>query len=836
MPKLARITIILFACLLAAVAVRFSAAQKNASIPFSADGSHGKPSFPHFGDSDAKNKPDADDIRGRIEASRALQGPVTEEVKLNAIKELQRQQRLYSQQLSGANPPAGIPSWISLGPTEARYETNDVTLKVSDSGRIRTILPHPTDPDTMYVLTSGGGLWKTTTFTHKNPHWDAKTDALISTSGGSAAFGRNPNTLYLGIGDPFDGVGLITGVMVKSTDGGNSWGPFINLPGAINVRDVKVDTSGPNDIILVATDVGLFRSTNSGATFSQVGGESGQAFENKNLWSLVRTSAGWLANAQEDDGAGNFSGPGSLFFSTDMGATWSPIPNAGNGYNNAGRTTLAVASAGESVVYAIAGDVTGFTQQDLFKSTNGGLNWVALNITSKTPTNPDACFQPDMNILNSQAWYNQLLLVDPQDASRSTVYLGGQYATAKTVDGGNTWALLSVWLPFHSLDPTCSNLPYVHADCHAAAFTTLGGRHAVLFGTDGGLFVSIDGGSTWSDDKNDGIVSMLFNSVVSSTKNPQDMIGGTQDDGTRARLGGSSVFNQVVGGDGEGVGWSQANNKFTLASVYGSDIFRIEGFQPNTKGNWTEAVDGIGGLDFYPFYTDIETPKAAADPTGLQFFTVTGWRVYKTSDGAGSWQVIGEAGFNGLSPKMADDGSFQQVFQLNEHGIGISPLDTNHIAVSEIFGLLAITTNGGSTWVERNLKTLVPGYGGINSSPAWANNSTLYESSGSLSPNALRLLKSTNGGATWSAASHGLPDVPINRILADPRDASGKTVYSATYIGVYRTTDGGANWSLFGAGLPQVQVTDLYMPPDGSFLRAATYGRGLWEIDPRKAR
>src|SRR5215510_3821285 len=71
-------------------------------------------------------------------------------------------------------------------------------------GRVRTILPHPTDPDTLYLLTSGGGLWKTTTFTHTNPHWEAKTDALISTSGGSVAFGRNPETLYLGIGDPFD--------------------------------------------------------------------------------------------------------------------------------------------------------------------------------------------------------------------------------------------------------------------------------------------------------------------------------------------------------------------------------------------------------------------------------------------------------------------------------------------------------------------------------------------------------------------------------------------------------------------------------------------------------
>jgi hypothetical protein len=106
--------------------------------------------------------------------------------------------------------------------------------------------------------------------------------------------------------------------------------------------------------------------------------------------------------------------------------------------------------------------------------------------------------------------------------------------------------------------PGSANLPYVHADCHAAAFSSLGGQNTIFFGTDGGLSISQDGGNTFSDDKNNGIVALLANSVVSSTKNSQLVLTGAQDEGTRARLGSSSVFNQVVGGDGEGVGWSQA--------------------------------------------------------------------------------------------------------------------------------------------------------------------------------------------------------------------------------------------------------------------------------------
>ena len=829
MSKFIGVILISIVSLLLMVGLRFSAAQSHDPAPILDDGFYGSPT--ELSDEDSGDKPESDEVRLRMQANRALIGDLTDEMKLNAIRELQKQEQLYPQLMPGAQEPQGVPIWTPLGPTQAKYQTNGVTLKVSDSGRIRTILPHPTDADTLYVLTSGGGLWKTTTFTHTNPRWEAKTDALISTTGGSVAFGRNPETLYLGIGDPFDVRGLIAGVMVKSTDGGNSWSPFVNLPGAGSVRDVKVDTSGPNDIVLVATDAGLFRSADSGATYSSIAGGVGQAFRGREVWSLVRTSAGWLANAEDVSGRVAY-GLGRLFLSTDQGATWNAIPNGGNGYNNAGRTTLAVASAGEAVVYAFAADIPGFMQRDLFKSTDGGLNWTSLNITGKAPTNPDVCFQPDMNLMGQQGGYNQMILVDPLDASRNTVYLGGQLATAKTLDGGNTWTLLSLWLPFHSFDSVCSSLPYVHADCHSAAFSTLGGQNTVFFGTDGGLFISQNGGLTWSDNKNDGIVSMLFNSVVSSTKNPQNLIGGLQDCGTRARLGSSSIYNQVVGGDGEGVGWSQANNAVTLTSVPFFHFYRTESLLPNTTRNWSLAITGIGGPDYYPFFPDIASPTAIADPTGLQFFTHTGWRVYKTENGAASWSVIGEAGISpGLRPKQAG-GIDRPIFRDDHHTMGISPVDTNHLAVSEPSGLLAITADGGVTWTERNLISLVGGYRGFNSSPAWANNTTLYMSSDYPSSNAIHLVKSTNGGATWSAAQNGLPALPINRIIVDPRDASGNTVYAATWIGVYRTTNGGANWSLFGAGLPQVEAADLYMPLDGSFLRVATYGRGVWEIKP----
>jgi photosystem II stability/assembly factor-like uncharacterized protein len=142
-----------------------------------------------------------------------------------------------------------------------------------------------------------------------------------------------------------------------------------------------------------------------------------------------------------------------------------------------------------------------------------------------------------------------------------------------------------------------------------------------------------------------------------------------------------------------------------------------------------------------------------------------------------------------------------------------------------------ITADGGATWKQRN--TLVPGHLGYNSSVAWANNSVLYVASENPFGQSVYVVKSTDGGATWAAASNGLPNVPIQKLLAAPNDLSGNTVYAATWLGVYRTTNGGISWSQFGAGLPTVEVSDLYMPADGSFLRASTYGRGVWDLSLR---
>lgn len=713
--------------------------------------------------------------------------------------------------LPGGNAPAGVPVWSSIGPARNNWWNNGFHRTSTNAGRVRNVLQDPTRPDRVYVLSSGGGLWRTDNFSNNKPNWTPLSDSAYSTTGGSVAFGASTDVIYLGIGDPFDATTSVSGVMLKSTDAGKTWSPFADLPGAIIVTDVKVDTSSSVDTVFVGTDTGLYRSTNAGATYVQT---VSAALDGRGVWSIQRSSRGWLAATQGGcAGALGFcGGTGGIALSTDGGNTWSAVADL----PVAGRITLAVAAPGDSTVYAIAGNADGSAQLDLFKSVDGGLTWTALGITGKSPVNPNAD-QPTMDILSGQAWYNQLLLVDPRDPARNTVFLGGQLASAVTRDGGASWTLISSWLGEFGL-------PFVHADLHTAAFISLGGAPAIVFGSDGGIFVSANDGKSFDDGKNDGLVTELLYAATAAGANPSFILTGAQDNGTLLRIPYQTTWNGVIGGDGFGTGWSQANNAASIGSLFNSRIRYSTNNPPIARNNWLPSHGILVNPDFYYFFTPVLTPTATADPTGLTFFTKTGLRVYRSQDGAATWQAIGLSRFGGFFPN--GNPGLTCLFNSNMMNMSVAPANLNLLAVGCNAGVVAITTNGGATWVQRSIRTLLPFYAGI-SSMAWADGSTLYV--GSITPGR-PIVKSMNFGLTWTVASAGLPRIEVNKLLADWRDTTGNTVYAGTALGVYRTTNGGASWSRFGANMPLVNVKDLHLSADGKLLRAATYGRGVWEL------
>ncbi len=766
-----------------------------------------------------------DEAWGRLEWFRErMGGDLGADFTLHLLREAEKERIKYPSLFraqGGPELPAALngTTWVNLGPTTSAFTQNGITLTKVDSGRLRVILPDTADTtgNTVYVLASGGGLWKTTNFLNANPTWTALTDFIGSNLSGSAAFGRSTSTLFVGAGDPFDlGVG---GFMVKSTNGGNSWSAPSQLGTASKIYDIQVDTSQASDIVLVGTNTGLFRSTDAGGTYAPVASIPAAL----KVWSMVKTTAGWLA-AAESSGA---TAAGTLYLSTDQGATWTPVSP---GIAGAGRITLGLGAPGDAVVYAFAANTGDAAQLDLFRSSNGGTTWTALGITAKAPTNPNGDTAV-CDIMDGQPWYNHMILVDPSDPSRNTVYLGGQLSSAKSTDGGNTWTLISNWLPGGNTGT--STLPYIHADFHCAAFSNLGGTARLYFGTDGGLFTSTNGGSTWDDTKNKGLVNHLIYALAANPGVPGSALIGLQDNGTRIRSGLTSTFNQVRGGDGFGVGWAQDVTGPTAVSMssYVYNAIRRSTTSPVVdQANWSSFTSGLTApLDTnnYYFVTPLVTPPAGADPTGQAFFTYSkNGKLYQSN--ATGWTTIGTAGSGGITAGRIVRGV--------SHGIGVSPTDLQHIAAAGSSGYLLLSANGGSTWNEIFLGAapatpgLVAGWQGFNANVAWANNQVLYACSEASTAGAVRVARSANGGATWTAAATGLPDVPVTKLAVDPGDGTGNTVYAATWLGVYRTTNGGSSWSVFGAGLPQGRATDIWVAPDSSSIRVATWGRGVWEM------
>ena len=758
---------------------------------------------------------DKDDPTSRLEWQRQAWGVVTPTFRSNAIVE--------GNEHTAKKNSAG-PKWVSLGPTGADYEQNgSFTGHVRDSGRARTVLPHPTNAGTVYFLTSGGGLWRTDDWTSSETTWRVLTDDLPTTGGGSVAFGRNPNTLYLGLGDPFDQI-LVGGAMTRSKNGGNTWDPIIELGSAVSVRDVKVDTSTNRDIVLVATDRGLYRSADEGDSYSAVA-----TFAGMSVWSIERSSAGWLASAQPCPAINVGLRCGlatTLYLSTDRGASWSPITNAGNVFSGNGRTTLGVGVPGDSVVYAYASNVTDAAMKDVYRSADGGQTWVANNVNAtKVPTNPVAGMT-NMNICHGQCWYNQMVLVDPRDPGRNTVWIGGDLASARTTNGGTTWTVETWWL--YSQFPA---LRYAHADHHAAA-VKMTGTPTIILGNDGGMNVSEDDGATFSSDKNNGLVSHLYYTVAGNPEFSNLVIGGTQDNGTRLRTDNGTIHNQVIGGDGMGAGYSQENTNTVIGSSQGSGMrTNLSNNPPDVFQNWVAATAGLSDVGF-GFFTAVVPAPPGLDPTGRVFFHFSNARVWRSNNGGLSWILIGSAvgvPSPGLPPARR--------FRSSPYNLGVSPTSLQRIAVGAAGGFLDITTNGGATWTDIDLIAAVPGYEGFVTNVSWQDNQNLWVTAVAQTPGAVRVIKGSiaNPGdpwstATWTAMQNGLPDLPVTRVYFDPRDLSRATIYAATHVGIYRTTDGGANWEPYGNGLPTVRVNDIYMPPDGGFIRIATYGRGIWEL------
>ena len=435
-------------------------------------------------------------------------------------------------------------AWTNVGPYRSNWIQNGLRVNESDTGRVRNFLVHPTNADIVYVLKSSGGLWKTTNFSHPRPNWRPMSDNVLSTSGGSVAFGKNPETLYLGTGDPFDpGVG---GFIYKSTDGGETGRAGIKLGASTIIPDVKVDTSGAQDVVLVGTNAGLFRSTNGGATYVAViggGVHLEPPADQRRLACRASASAPMRCSCVA---ANQLRRRGRL-------------TSTAGGVAPAGRITLAVGAPATAVVYAFAATANSAAQKDLYRSIDGGLTFAAAR-----PADEDAG-EPERRSAE-HGHHARPGVLQPHGARRS----GGCRAQHRL--HRRSAQLGEVHRRRHDLAPRVELARAVRVAVRARRSSRRGASRpsrasrSCCSAVTAACSPATTAAATFSSQKNDGMSSYLIYAMTGNPKHRDDVLIGLQDNGTRWRVGPTGTYNQVFGGDGFGVGWSQAEDEISLAS------------------------------------------------------------------------------------------------------------------------------------------------------------------------------------------------------------------------------------------------------------------------------
>jgi hypothetical protein len=193
--------------------------------------------------------------------------------------------------------------------------------------------------------------------------------------------------------------------------------------------------------------------------------------------------------------------------------------------------------------------------------------------------------------------------------------------------------------------------------------------------------------------------------------------------------------------------------------------------------------------------------------------------------GACDWKIVYDNGSGNSTTAIAVNGSVTYAAWCGP--MGCNPRVSSATGAGFRRGM---ATNYGGTWHALDTSSLPNRY--VYSLTVDPNDAaTVYAVFGGFSRRWIpsgstgHVFKSTNGGASWTDISGNLPDAPFDDIVL-----KGNTMYAASDIGVFTATVGSTSWSRLGTGLPNAAVNDLSFAPDGSYLIAATHGRGIWKI------
>lgn len=742
-PKSIRLVFAFAAALLVSGCAAFHPPEKDHDKPFEAA------SFRHF---------------QRLSAD----GSIPENALLRAKEQ---RDALLASETAGAGITAD--SWTWIGPGNI-------------GGRIRAILIHPTLPNTLWIGSASGGIWKTT---DGGASWTPLDDFLPTLSIGCMMLkADDPDTLYAGTGEGFfetvegsSNTSAVRGAGIfRSTDAGESWTqiPSTAIPEFHFVNRLATHPSNP-DLILAATNSGIWRSVDAGESWSRT--STALAYDVK-----IDPNNPVKAVASGHD---NPSGP---LYSIDGGLTW----QQGAGIPDSVRIELAYAPATASLVYGMSSGSGSSIR--CYQSTNGGQTWTAKGTT------PNSTYST----------YNNTIWVSPTDSN--LLVTGGVYLSRST-NGGTSFS--SAFSSVH---------PDMHAIVNDPAYDGVNNRR-IYIGTDGGIYRADNASVNTAIDLNNGLgITQFYGAAVVDATGV--ILGGTQDNGNLRNGSGTESWFDMSGGDGAYVAYDPTNTNIWYAGYYFAQMFRSNDNANNISAYITESLPDAGSKrsNFITYFLlDPNSPttmlvgcRSLWKSTNVRTSSNPSWISIKPAIG----REGGDGGYN----------HFEENSPFNISTITIDHADSNRIFVGYNNGQIWYTSNGTNpapTWSRiDNLGSTLPARWVSNLAIDPQDPARIYASFMGYEPD--NLWTSISPYDTWSrvtgSGEYALPAAPISALALHP-DIDG-WVYVGTDVGIFTSTDNGTTWSTTTNGPGTVPVEQLIWR-NSDTLMAVTHGRGIFFAD-----
>ncbi|WP_298495251.1 PA domain-containing protein [uncultured Algibacter sp.] len=604
------------------------------------------------------------------------------------------------------------------------------------------------------------------------------------------------------------GSGTVNGSLNPAT--GNVTGTIV--PGAQFIHDVQIrDNNGTSEIFIavgvggyvtsnattyVGGDVyGLFKSVDGGANWTEINiplTENGNKHIPRDI-EIGSDGSVWMSTTSY--GIHN-DGGGKVFKSTD-GTTFTELYAITDG----ARTEIAVSATNPGKVYVLAQLSTGGVT--IRRTTTGFVPSFA-TVTVSSPSDPSS-YVDVSDFTNGQAWYDLAIDVDP--SNDGNVFIGG-INIFKSANSGTAWNKISyAYVP--------NGTSSVHADQHITAFGH-GDASKVLFGNDGGVYYSNDGGATISARNNGYNTAQYYTLGVGPTTafpSGDNFAGGLQDNGTQliedGNTAGPDSATEIQGGDGAYTYFDQdGTDRYVIANYVYNDNINLYSFDGtdvtiNNESLSNGSFINPGALDSN---LDILYSNYSAD----------GNYIVKRYSGIKSDATLTKTDLT--SDELT---TTPTAFTVSTHTTTSSTL-----LVGTVLGdvLLVENADGATpTWTNLDGNQLV---GSVSDLEFGQSENDIFVTMHNYGVN--NVWYSSDKGATWQEKDGNLPDLPVKAILQNPLNL--EEVIIGTELGVWYTNNFSSvspTWNTSYNGMSNVKVLDLDLRDD-NMVFAATLGRGVF--------